>query len=134
QGSLSAVTFSSDASTCATAGEDRQICLWDVATGHLRYHLPAGHLGAVTSLEWKLPDQIVSAARDNTLRVWKVGSSSGSLLATFTNRSGEVSRLGLSPDGMHTLFDQDQALRLLALPEGKVDGILQNGSDALHFA
>src|SRR5208283_1485701 len=72
-GAITSVAFSPDGKVCVTGGDDREICLWDTATGALRYHFPAGHRNAVTSLRFTPRSQLVSAGHDNTLRLWTVG-------------------------------------------------------------
>jgi WD40 repeat protein len=133
-GAVTAVAFSPDGKSCATGGEDREICLWDTATGKLVYRFPAGHRGAVTSMQFTPRSQLVSAGRDNTLRLWTLGRSGARLVSTFDRRSGDVAQLGVSPDGGRVLYDQGNALRLLALPDGRIDGAVQNLTRASGFA
>src|SRR5262249_28624872 len=40
RGAVSCVAFAPDGLTCATGGEDREIRLWNVETGELRYKFP----------------------------------------------------------------------------------------------
>jgi WD40 repeat protein len=134
RGAVTCVAFSPDGKTCVTAGDDQQICLWDVATGSLRYRFPTGHHGSVTSVQFTPLSQLVSAGRDNTVRLWALGENGASLLKTFEHRSGDVLVPGVSPDGKRFLFDQGRALRLLSLPEGLTEGVLQNASGSSNFA
>src|SRR5262249_41811692 len=62
RGPINCVAFSPDGKTCATGGDDREINVWDVATGNPRYRLP-GHKGAITSLQFTPLNQLVSASR-----------------------------------------------------------------------
>jgi WD40 repeat protein len=133
RGAITCVAFSPDGGVCATGGEDRAICLWDTATGTLRYRLPPGHRGSVTSVQFTPGSRLVSAGRDNALRLWQLGEANAVLEATFDRRSGEVTRPGVSPDGRWVLFDQDQTLRLLSLPEGLTEAVLQSPSEAANF-
>jgi len=125
-GPITGVAFSPDAKTCVTAGDDRDIRLWNVADGTLRYRFPEGHRAGITSLEFTPRSQLVSVGRDNTLRLWTVGAEGAKLEATFDRRSGEVACLGVSPDGSRVLYDQGSTLQVLSLPDGLTDGVIQN--------
>jgi WD40 repeat protein len=132
-GAITSVAFSPDGRACVTGGEDRTICLWDTATGTLRYHFPEGHRGTVTALAFTPRAELVSAGRDNTLRLWTLGQRGAQLKSTFDHRSGHVMQPGVSPDGRCVLYDQGGTLRLLALPEGLNEGVVQRASGAGNF-
>ena len=132
-GAVTCVAFSPDTKVCATGGDDHEICLWDTATGQLRYRFPAGHLAAVTSLQFTSLQRLVSAGRDNTLRVWRLEEHAHSLENCMDHRSGDVTTLGVSPDGRRVLFDQGKGLQLLSLPGGLVQGMLQGTAGATDF-
>jgi WD40 repeat protein len=134
-GAITSVAFSPNGEYVATGGDDRQIFLWETATGNLRYQFPAGHRGTVTSLQlaWNpdLKAVLVSAARDNTLRIWKLGEKGARLERSLESRSGDVLQLGVSPDGRRALFDQGKTLHLLA--RGETAGSLQIPSGTAGF-
>jgi WD40 repeat protein len=132
-GAVTSVAISPDGRTCVTGGEDRNIFLWETASGALIYRFPPGHRGAVTSLRFTPQSQLVSAGRDQTLRLWTLGDKSARLEATFDRRSGEITRLDASPDGSQVLYDQGSTLRLLSLPEGRTQGVLKNTSEGANF-
>jgi multidrug efflux pump subunit AcrA (membrane-fusion protein) len=132
-GAITCVAFNPDGRLCATGGDDRGICIWDVTAGTLLYKLPAGHRGAVTCIQFTPRSQLVSAGRDQTLRVWSLGRTGARLDATFDQRSGEVAQLGVSADGGRALFDQGNLLRLLTLPDGRTDGFLENLPRSARF-
>jgi WD40 repeat protein len=135
RGAITCVAFSPDGSTCATGGEDQQIRLWDTATGKLRYTFPRGHRAAVTSVQFTPQARLVSAGRDNTLRIWELGENGARQLGdALDRRSGEVAHLGASPDGRHVLFDQGKSLRLLSLPNGVNEGILFDSTASSNFS
>lgn len=133
QGAVTSVAFAPCGKTCATAGDDHAICLWDVATAALRYRLPAGHLGPVTWLRFAGPSRLVSAGKDNTLRVWALGAEGGSLETTLAHRSGDVPHLDVSPDGRRVLFDQGSALHALAIDGGATEAVLRLPPGAAGF-
>jgi WD40 repeat protein len=133
KGPITAVAFTPDGKYCATGGEDREIQLWDVATGELKYRFPAGHRAAVTSLAFTPQSQLVSAGKDGTVRLWTVGQTGARQERSFPSRSGDVTSLGVSPDGKEVLYDQGRDLRILSLPDGATRGVLQNPSAAANF-
>lgn len=133
QGAVTCVAICPDGKSCATAGEDRAICLWDVASATLRYRLPPGHLGAITTLQYPLPGRLVSAGQDNTLRIWALGETGARLENTLDHRSGDVTQLGVSRDGALTLFDQVGTIQLISLPTGAALGMLQQPSGSAAF-
>lgn len=134
RGAITCVAFSPDGLTCATGGDDREIRLWNVADGKLLYQLPPGHKGALTALHFTPQAQLVSEGRDNAIRIWALETSKAALLATFDRRSGEVANLGVSPDGQRVLFDQGKALRMLSVPGGLTEAVLQNPSSGTGFS
>jgi WD40 repeat protein len=134
RGGIQCVAFSPDGMTCITGGEDREIWLWDCATGKLRYRFPVVHGGGITALQFIAPDRLLSVSRDNTLRLWQVQAQAARLEATLDRRTGDVSRLNASGDGRQVLFDQGKALRLRTLPEGLSVGRLDSGPSGSPFS
>jgi WD40 repeat protein len=133
KGPITCSAFSPDGKTCATGGEDREIRLWDTATGELRYRLPTPHRGGITTLAFTPDSHLVSVGRDNTLRYWKLHAGGAELETTIPQRTGDVPSLGVSPDGKRVLFDQGKTLRVLSLPRGITEGVLRNPSGAANF-
>jgi len=132
-GAITCVAFSPDGKQCATGGEDCEICLWDTVTGKVLYHLPVCHRGPITSIAFTPRAGLVSAGLDNTLRFWSLGRTGGRLDMTFDHRSGDVKVFGLSRDGRRIAFDQGKTLRLLSVPEGLTDGVLQGSVGSANF-
>ena len=118
---------------CVTGGEDKEIYLWDSSTGKAICKFPTLHRAGITSLQFATAGQVVSASRDNTLRVWQIDNDKAEAISLIPSRSGEVSTLGVSPDGKRVLFDQGRALRVLSLPDGKNEALLQNLGMASNF-
>jgi WD40 repeat protein len=134
RGPINCVAFSPDGETCATGGEDRTICLWKTATGALEHRIPAAHRAPVTSLQFASDAQLVSAG-GNELAVWNLagGRATKDPNLDFERRGGDVSRLGVSPDGKTVLFDQGKEIRLLSLNDKQIEGVVQNFSGARPF-
>jgi len=121
---INSVAFSPDGRWAVSGGDDRRICLWDVDNAKLLQLFPEdwGHHGGVTSVTFlavgaEEPQKlsVVSAGRDNALLVWPLNADGTTGKPTrLDRRGGEVTTLGVSPDGQHLLFDQGKELRLLS--------------------
>ncbi|MBL8799722.1 MAG: HlyD family efflux transporter periplasmic adaptor subunit [Planctomycetia bacterium] len=133
RGPVSAVAFSPDGKLCVTGGVDKEIQLWDVASGQLRYKFPTQHRGGITSLQFAQGNQVLSAASDNCLRLWQLGDQTAEPLGNLPARTGEVRMLGCTADGKRALFDQGKTLRVLSLPDGRTEAVLQNVTGATNF-
>jgi WD40 repeat protein len=132
-GAISSVAFSPDGKACATGSEDHSITIWETASGKPLYHFLA-HRGPVTSLRFTPLDQLVSAGRDNILSVWTLGNKAARREEVpLTSRSGDVAVLGASPDGRRVLFDQGKMLRVVSIPQGVTEGVLENPGSASNF-
>lgn len=79
----------------ATASLDYEVVVWDAATAEPRHRLK-GHSRGVSAVCF-LPqaDLLVSAGRDQNLRVWK--PDSGEVVRTLNNHTNAVHRLALRP-------------------------------------
>lgn len=96
-GEVKGCAFSRDGLTLVSAGEDRLLKLWDVATGACRGTL-AGHTHEVNDCDFS-PDgtTVVSASADMMLRLWD--AESGESLAVLSGHNNGVVACNYSPDG-----------------------------------
>jgi dipeptidyl aminopeptidase/acylaminoacyl peptidase/mono/diheme cytochrome c family protein len=93
--------FSPDGTLLATAGYDRDIHLWDFASGkHLRSM--TSHNGAVYDLAFS-PDGtvIASASGDGTCKIWQVAT--GERFDTLNQPEAEQFRVAFTPDSRHII-------------------------------
>lgn len=134
-GPVLGISFSPDGETIATCGDDHLIRLWSTATRDLLHTLP-GHSGPVTSIQFASAKRMVSASKDKRLIVWNVEDLKRphAIGPIFDKRGGEVSTLGVSPDGKTVLFDQRREMRLLTLEDRQMVGSLSNLSEAAPFS
>jgi DNA-binding beta-propeller fold protein YncE len=108
---LYAADWSPDGNVIATAGYDRTIQLWDVATGKNLQTLK-GHNGAVFAVDFS-PDgsTLISGAADDTAKVWDVAT--GQRLDTLAQPQGAVLSVAFTPDGEYLVAGSaDNRLRV----------------------
>lgn len=125
--------FAPNGQTAATA-DDREIIIWDVGTGDMKYRIANPHNGPVTSLQFTPQSTLVTAGRDRTIRVWQLGDKGAAPKNVIEHRTGDVPVLGVSPDGQRVLFDQEEALNVLAIADGRTEGFMPVPSDTTKFS
>jgi hypothetical protein len=133
---VNCVAFNHDGTLCASGGDDNEIRIWNVSTGQFLFKLTE-HYGPITSLQFTSQGQLVSVAKDNTIKLWSVNGEARPPLKVFPKRSGDVTVLGVSPNGDRVLYDdpsQNKTLRILSLPQGLHEGIIRNPSPAASSA
>jgi WD40 repeat protein len=127
---INAVAFSPNGSLCATGSDDYAICIWETETGK-KVHTLSNHRGRITAVQFLSDQQLLSASGDRTLILWDL--QEGKLLKKFEDRGGDVTVLGVHPDGKQVLFDRGKELHLISLPDRQYIGSLQNASGAMTF-
>jgi WD40 repeat protein len=94
---VTSVTFSPDGNTVASASRDKNIIVWNAATGAKRLTLPQPDL--VYELAFS-PDGKTLAEVGPLHEVRLHDSLTGELLGTLEGYTGESSEVKFSPDGM----------------------------------
>ncbi len=95
KGKVESAEFSPDNQLIATITDDNNIYIWDSA-GELRDSL-SGHTDKVTSAAFgAVAGMLISASRDKTARVWRLGSSDSTVV--LRGHEGAVNSASFSPN------------------------------------
>ncbi len=133
-GGVQAVAFSPDGRHFATAS-GREIFVWATETGKKLYAVPTEHRDTVTSLTITQQGTLVSASRDRSIKVWKLGTEKAGLARSIDHRSGAVDGLAVSADGGRVLFDQDKGrLDVVNLADKQTVSTIQTAGGTAAFA
>jgi hypothetical protein len=151
--SIFAVAFSPDGKRLATAGADRAIRVFDVATKKQQL-LIEDHADWVMDIAW-LPDasKLISASRDKTAKVFD--AKTGDSLVTFNGHAEPVFGVAAAPDGKtvitsgrdkswrrwnvadakeveHITGFGDEVFRLVVTPDGRIFSCSADRTARLH--
>jgi WD40 repeat protein len=128
---ITSVAFAPDGRFCATA-DNRDIMIWDVSTGELKFKFPAFHKAPITYIQFTPQCQLLSEARDRSMAIWKVGQTSAAVEATVDSRANTVGVLGANSIGTCVLYDKDRSLEVMTFEEANV-GSMHAPSEASQF-
>lgn len=94
-GAVRALAFSADGTWVASAGEDRQIYIWDTTTWRPKHIIITDHNQTINTIAI-LGDSIFSASADGTLTRWDV---SGDKSTFFVGHENAVWSIAVHPNG-----------------------------------
>src|SRR5262249_42143380 len=116
-GAVTAIAFSPDGNSLASAGDDEVIRLWSLAKGD-QTAVVGAHAGAITGLSYVGPTTLLSTSADGSVKFW-LAPAAGQALYTH---AGPVTSLTLSPDGGKLLTGcADKQVRLWNLTNGQIE-------------
>ncbi len=131
---IGAIAFSPDGRYLATAA-GRDVFIWDAIEWKKLYALPAEHRDAITSVSFTPQCTLVTASKDRSLKVWKLGAEQAAVAKSIDHRSGALDVLGVSSDGGRVVFDQDKnRLDLISLADKQTAGQINNVGTTAAFA
>ena len=113
--------LSPDAQSLATAGYDRNLILWDVATGQILKTFQ-GHNDAIYSACFSPNGKLIATASgDRTIKLWDVAS--GHRLDTFSQPAKDQTTVAFSPNGQHVAAaGADARIRIWQISEAGQEG------------
>jgi len=131
---VGAIAFSPDGRFLATAG-GRDVFIWDAVEWKKLYTLPSEHRDVITCLHMTPQGTLITASKDRTMKIWKLGAQQAAVSRTLDHRAGVVDILGVTSDGGRVVFDQDKnRLDLIGLADRQTTGQVQNVGPTAAFA
>ncbi|KAI9317623.1 WD40-repeat-containing domain protein [Dichotomocladium elegans] len=133
---IRSVCFSPNGSYLATGAEDKQIRIWDIASGRIRNRL-TGHEQDIYSLDFSRDGRIVvSGSGDRTVRIWSMADSSCMHTLTITDQDQKdpgVTSVAVSPDGRRVAAGSlDKMVRVWDIQTGEALERLEGHKDSVY--
>ncbi|MEZ6139229.1 MAG: HlyD family efflux transporter periplasmic adaptor subunit [Zavarzinella sp.] len=134
EGGVQASAFSPDGNWLVTADE-KSIYMIDVAQGKLKYTFPKQkHYSSITSLTFTPQGKVVSAGKEPSIIVWKVGATGAEVDFVIEKRTGDVAHPGVTEDGRFLLVDASRnQLDMYHLGLGQKVNSIHSSLDTARF-
>ncbi len=130
-GGVTAVAVAPIGLHLASAGADKAVKLWELATGKPRLTL-VGHTDVITALVFT-PDgqRLISASKDSTVRYWEVAS--GAMIRVLRGHTAPVLCLALSSDGKTLATgSEDHTIKLWDVAEASEEATLSGHTGSVR--
>ncbi|KAF8492122.1 chromatin associated protein, partial [Gautieria morchelliformis] len=132
---IRSLCFSPDGKLLATAAEDKQIRIWDIAKKRIRTVFK-GHKQEISSLDFSRDGRlIVSGSGDNTARMWDMETGRHRTLSITEPADDDagVTSVAISPDGrLVAAGSLDTLVRLWDVQSGQLIHCLVGHSDSVY--
>ncbi len=130
-GGVTAVAFSPDGKTLASASTDATLKLWNVESGELRTTL-TGHPGAVLCAAFSRDGKALASGGDDS-NVWLWDVAEGKVIAKLSAHSSKVKCLAFSPSGAQLATGgEDMTIRLWNVRTRQLRATLKGHTCAVH--
>ncbi len=118
KGVVFSVTFSKDGRLLASAGDDGQVKIWDVATGRELRSLPYEHSSFPTLAFSPVGHLLAVPSADRTVKLWD--ADSGQLVRKFEGHENRVNAVAFNADGTQLVSGSvDRTMRIWDTASGR---------------
>ena len=104
-----ALAFHPNKQQLVTAGNSSEIWTWDIGSPASKPSTLDGHQNDIYALEFLNDEQLVSASKDKTIRIWELANET--LLKMFTGHAAQVTSLALKQQHLFSVSTDGQLLK-----------------------